>query len=193
MKKTLVVLLVLAPLFAASAQEGSTAGDGAPSASSSSASWFGNGLNDAGTHSRPNQLSLMADLGYGYGFGLGVGARYGITVLPDGFLPQNNDSLMVEFGADLNAYFGYAFFGGGVWVTIPIAVGLRWNLFFTPEVAGFVHVEGGITVNPQGFGLGAGSIWGYYSFTLGVLYKLGNGMCLRAEVGYPFLKVGIAL
>lgn len=206
MRRQLASLLIVSTLLTAgfaSAEEAAatpaTTDNAATAASDSAASasnWFGSGLNDTSSHMRPNQFSVMANIGFGYGFGIGAGARYAISIMDDGFIPSLNDQFLIEFGADFNAYFG--FFGGGIWLQIPIAGGVRYQFFFTDSLAAFVHIEAGLSIFPQGFGAPTTGLFNlfapfgfYYSFTVGGMLNLGS-VVLRAEVGWPFVKVGVA-
>ncbi len=188
MRRSLALFTVAAVLFAgplasrAYAQE-----EGGQSTGGESVVRKPGGLMDASPQERPHMLSFFLELPYyGYGFGLGLGARYTLPIVKDGFIPTLNDSVELEFGLD-------TWFAFGGWFNFAVPIEGRWTFHITPEFSAYGKVGvglGGVVYTGNGFGY-SGFLW-YPSVNLGILYKLG-GVYLRAEVGAPALKVGIAI
>ncbi len=193
MRKTFAAMFVTAALLVTSfahADEAPAAPAATTEASTgaSASGWFGSGMNDTGAHSRPFQFSIMVGISPFAGFGLVPGIRLDIPILDDGFIPNLNDSLEIFVEVDAALYFGSLL--GGFLIGIPVMAGVRWTLYFTDSIAGFVRGGGGISIFPQLFGLGAG-IGGGGLGGLGVLFNLG-AVTLRVETGYPgVLSVGL--
>jgi hypothetical protein len=143
------------------------------------------GLMDASEQDRPSMLSFFVELPYYGGFGIGAGARYTLPLLKNGFISTLNDSIELEFGAD-----GWFAFYGFVAVGIPVEG--RWTFHITPEFSAYGKVGVGLGVAAITYANGSPYFYVYPSVNAGVLYKLG-GIYLRAEVGVPALKLGIAI
>lgn len=131
--------------------------------------------------------------------GIGVGGRF---MLPLGIPPliKNNqirDSFAVEFGADL-LHWSYGYIGSHdySWTEVLPVVGGMWNVWFNEHLAGYPKLE-------LGYAFGWFSGWDYpgagpqptyggffWDIALGGMYKLNNGVTLRAEIGYAGLKLG---
>jgi hypothetical protein len=152
-------------------------------------------LLDRSPQHRDQQLSVFLGLPssiWYYGFGLGVGARYYIPILHDGFIPAVNDEFGIEFGADFTGAFGYGYF----LPIVDIPVEVMWNFHFTQNFSAYAKV--GIAFELQFYGsnyyLGRNNL--YFTVNpvtaVGLFYKFSNTLSLRAEVGYPWIKVGLA-
>jgi hypothetical protein len=129
--------------------------------------------------------------------GYGVGARF---MLPLGIKPLLNnsnvhDGFALEFGADF-LHWSYNYFAGGdySWSEILPVVGVMWNIWLNENFALYPKLE-------AGYAFGWFSGWDYPGarptyggFFIdgagGALYKLNNGLTLRAEVGIAGLKLG---
>ncbi|MBL8918301.1 MAG: hypothetical protein JNJ54_05535 [Myxococcaceae bacterium] len=153
-------------------------------------------LSDASPQRRHPMLSFFLGFPAGY-FGYGgipfsVGARYLQPILHDGFVPSLNDSLSVEAGVDLYAL-GASRFGAAL--AIPIEA--MWALHFSTKFSGYLKLGAALEIrflgdwcwaNVCGGVLGAGII-----AQLGLMYRITDAITLRAELGYPGLKLGIGL
>ncbi len=153
------------------------------------------GLLDKGTgHVRAPMLSFFlgvpyggyygSTFGYSYGFTLGLGLRFYIPIVKEGFLPMLNDSFGIEFGVDT----GFVF-GNYLGLAIGIPVEARWNFHIFPRLEAYAKL---------GFGIGVLAIGNVYVYpypvaNVGVLFKLNKVLYLRAEVGYPAVKIGLGL
>ena len=168
-----------------------------PSSSGGSSSLNGtDGLFDASNKTRKSMLSFFVGLpyggysGYGYygGFPIGLGARFYLPIVPNGFIPSLNDSFGLEFGVDASFYLG-GFGGTGIGLGIPIEA--RWGFHLIPklEVYGKVGFALGFFVVPN-YGV---AFWPYAVAQAGVVYQITETIALRAEVGYPNIKVGIGI
>ena len=129
--------------------------------------------------------------------GIGVGGRF---MLPLGIPPliKNNqirDSFAVEFGADLLHWsYGYLGMHDYSWTEVLPVVGGMWNIWFNEHLAGYPKLELGYAFgwfSNWDFG-GAQPTYGgfFWDIALGAMYKLNNGVTLRAEAGYAGLKLG---
>ena len=112
--------------------------------------------------------------------------------------PTVSDSFALEFGLDyLHWSYDFGIAGSGFsysWTEVLPVVGIMWNIWLSPNFALYPKVEGGYafgwfsgwqgTIGQPAYGGvfidGAG----------GALYKLNNGITLRAEAGIAGLKLG---
>jgi hypothetical protein len=164
------------------------------------------GLLDKSVHERQNQLSVFLEipwygLGWG-GFPIGVGGRFYIPLMKDGFIPAINDEFGIEFGADLAFLLGSYPNGFGMALDIPVEV--RWIFHITPDFS--AHATAGLALQllfNGGFGVfggynnGLGTFYGYgwspvmFYGGAGITYRIAPGFLLRADIGYPALRVGL--
>ena len=135
--------------------------------------------------------------------GIGVGARF---MIPLGIKPlianaNVRDSFALEFGADfLHWSYGFAAFNHDYsWSEVVPVVGAMWNVWLnslSPKLAVYPKLD-------LGYAFGWFSNWDstytgprptyggfFWDVALGALYKLDNGITLRAEAGYAGLKLG---
>jgi hypothetical protein len=154
-------------------------------------------LSDGSPHTRQRLVSGWLGFPYSYygwggvGFPLGIGASYFHPLVPDGFVPNLNDSFNLEAGV-------YATFaaGGGftAWLAVPVTV--AWALHFTPQIAGYLKLGAALNF---AFGYwasywaarGGSFIGGLPIGGVGVMVKLSPSMLLRIEAGYPWFSVGL--
>lgn len=167
--------------------------------SSSSGEWAIKGQNallDKSTgHSRKLMLSFFLGIPfsyYGYGayvsaFSLDFGMRFYFPIVKEGFLPMLNDSFGIEFGADTILVLGGYGYNAAFALAIPIEA--RWNFHIFPRLEAYAKLGGGV-----GFFFG-NYLYPYPVFVVstGILFKVNDVLWLRAEVGYPSLKVGLGL
>lgn len=136
--------------------------------------------------------------------GFGLGARYMIPLPITQLLTRTkfHDYWALEFGADILRFnYDYAFGTTAYsynWTEIIPVVGMMWQFWITDDFAVYPKVEIGYAFgwysDTQG-GTTSGLSGGNHLFpdgTAGLLYKLGNGITLRAEAGYVGGKVGLA-
>jgi hypothetical protein len=151
-------------------------------------------LLDASSKNRKMMLSFFAGIpygagyayygyGYGYGFPLGLSARFYLPIVNNGFIPPVNDSFGLEFGLDTNFYINY-----GTGIGIPVEA--RWNFHLIPKLE--VYGKAGFGLGFFTSGLGT-AFYGYAIAHAGVLYQITDTIALRAEVGYPSIKIGIGI
>ncbi len=151
-------------------------------------------IQDAGAHQRPQMLSFFLGLPYGYGgcgffngpggcgFPVGLSVRYYIPILHEGFIPPANDSFGIEFGADLALYTrnGYFFLG------IPVEA--RWDFHFHQKFQAYVKAGLGLGIHG---GPNNGYAGIYFTTGLGLLFHITESVSLRAEAGFPWVKLGV--
>lgn len=135
--------------------------------------------------------------------GYGLGARYMLPLPITQLLTRTkfHDYWALEFGADImhwNYDYGFGTTGYSYsWTEIVPVVGMMWQFWINDSFAVYPKVELGYAVgwysNTQGStsGLSGGNHF-YPDGTAGLLYKLGNGITLRAEAGYVGGKAGVA-
>lgn len=154
-------------------------------------------LLDKSPQKRPMILSFFAGLPYGYyyyGFPFGVGARFGIPIVHDGFLPMLNDSFGIEFGADL-----YGVAGARFYPTLGLPVELYWAFHFTKNFAAYAKVGAVLEFNFVPYACTAIGCRAYSLVTaspignVGLIWHFSQKLSLRAEAGYPWIKVGLGI
>ena len=135
--------------------------------------------------------------------GFGLGARYMIPLPITQLLTRTkfHDYWALEFGADILRFnYDYAFGTTAYsynWTEIIPVVGMMWQFWITDDFAVYPKVEIGYAFGWYSGtqGTTGGLSGGNHLFpdgTAGLLYKLGNGITLRAEAGYVGGKAGIA-
>ncbi len=159
------------------------------------------GLLDSSPQTRHHMLSFFAVLPWYYGFGVGLGVRYAIPIVPQGFIPKLNDSVELEFGADIFTayYYDYAYgpnFGGGYsYTALAIPLEGRWTFHITDRFSAYGKAGVGWALGFGPYdrfrpGYGGGL---YLIFCPGVLFKVSDTIALRAEVGNFGLRGGIGI
>lgn len=145
-------------------------------------------LLDASSQERPMLLGIHAIVPYGYGFfgfGLGAGATFYIPLVKDGFIPPVNDEFGIDFGADLALFFAYS--SAPFSITIPVCA--LWTFHITDKFSAYAKVGIALRIHP---GWSSPVLPDWVS-VLGVNYMFSKGFGIRAEGGYPGLKIGILL
>ena len=132
--------------------------------------------------------------------GYGIGGRMMLPLPIAGVIhsPSVRDTFAVEVGADLLHWsYDYGFTPGGYsWTEILAVGGFMWNFWLTSQFALYPKID-------LGYALGWFSGWNqpgpqptygglFISGDVGAIYKLTNGLSLRAEVGSANLKLGVA-
>ncbi len=146
-------------------------------------------------------LSLWGIIPWG---GYGAGARF-MLPLPIPSLLANSGTFLrdnwdLEFGADL-LHWSYDFGVPGnsfsySWTEVLPVVGVMWNLWFNRNFALYPKLELGYAFGwfsdwNTGFGASQPTYGGFFvAGDAGALYKLDNGLTLRAEAGSDGLKLG---
>jgi hypothetical protein len=144
-------------------------------------------LLDRSEHTRPMLLDVHVVIPYGYffyGFGIGAGATFYIPLVKDGFIGPVNDEFGIDFGADFIFHIGYgAFFS----VTIPVTA--VWTFHITDTFAAYAKAGIALRIWPGS----SFPVWPDGVGAVGINWMFSKGMGLRAEVGYPGLKVGLLI
>lgn len=153
------------------------------------------GLLDRSPKRRPQMLSVFLGLPYGYyyyGFPFGIGGRYLIPLVHDGFIPALNDEFSIEFGLDLSAAAGTRFYS-----TLGVPVELMWNFHFSKKFAAYVKAGAVLEFNfvpyvcTNQFNCGRGYVSASPIGNLGLIFRFSEKISFRAEVGYPWVKIGL--
>jgi hypothetical protein len=141
----------------------------------------------------PTGLTAWAGLPWG---GWGIGGRYMMPLAIGSLLnsPAVRDTWALEFGMDYlrlgDSVGPYDFHYNEI---LPV-VGIMWDFWFSPNFAIYPKAELGYAFawfsGDNTYGSGYGGL--FASGAGGALYKLGNGLTLRAEVGISGLKGGVA-
>ncbi len=145
-------------------------------------------LLDSAPQERSTRLALFAVLPYGYfglgGFPIGVGGTFYIPLVKDGFIPPVNDEFGIDFGADIVFFLGY---NNPVALWIPVSV--LWTFHILDNLQ--VYAKAGIALRiwPGYFN----AVWPDFTTAVGLNFMLSKSFGLRAEAGYPGIKLGIVL
>jgi len=147
------------------------------------------GLLDTSSHERPQQFSIFGML-YGYGSGIGVAGRYVLPIVKDGFIPTLNDSVELEFGADIWYGWGwgyYSYFGtsANYLGVAPVAEG-TWTFHFFPKFDAYAKLGLGVAFGTNGYGP-----YFYPVGSAGINYRFADRLAFRAEVG-NHLRAGLS-
>ncbi len=148
------------------------------------------GLLDNSPKNRQHMISAFAFIPWWYGLGFGVAGRYAIPIVHNGFIPRLNDSVELEFGADVYYsrwldwnYYGFVF---------PVEG--RWTFHLTPKFSAYGKASLGLRFSYLSYSkyhddLDLSAIhWGLSS---GILYQFNESMAFRAELGVSGLMAGI--
>jgi hypothetical protein len=175
-KRTLRMVMLIWALATASAAQGQT-------------------LLDRSEHYRPQMLSFFVGTPYYYygyrgAFPVGFGLRYYIPILRDGFVPRANDEFGIEFGGDF-ALYNYdgapAFYG----LSIPVEV--LWDFHLMPRFDAYLKLGAAFSVGIGNYAPYVPAPFGVYPVSaVGLRFHVASWFYLRAEVGYPWAKVGFA-
>jgi len=146
-------------------------------------------------------LSLWGIIPWG---GFGAGARF-MMPLPIPSLLANSgtalrDNWDLEFGADI-LHWSYTYGVPGYsfsysWTEVLPVAGIMWNLWFNRNFALYPKLELGYAFGwfsnwDTGYGANQPTYGGFFvAGDVGALYKLDNGLTLRAEAGSDGLKLG---
>jgi hypothetical protein len=143
-------------------------------------------LLDSSPQERPMLLAVHAVLPYsGWafgGFGIGVGGTFYIPLVKNGFIPPVNDEFGIDFGADFLFYPGY--FAG---FSMYVPVSALWTFHITDTFSAYVKVGIALRIWP-------GFVNPFYPdlvSVVGLNWMFAKSIGLRAELGYPGVKVGI--
>ncbi len=146
-------------------------------------------LLDASPQQRDMRLAIFGVLPYGYfgygGFPVGVGATFYIPLVKDGFIPPLNDEFGIDFGADAFIFFGYGVAPIAFWVPVSVL----WTFHFTDKLALYAKAGVALRIWP-GF---VNAVFPDFTTAVGLNFMLSKGFGLRAEAGYPGIKLGILL
>ena len=131
--------------------------------------------------------------------GVGIGARFMLpfpAIKPLLVNTTLRDSFALEFGADY-LHWSYSYLTGAdySWNEVLPVVGMMWNVWLNDQFIVYPKVE-------LGYAFGWLSNWNYpgnqptyggffWDIALGAMYKLNNGLTVRAEAGYAGLKLGV--
>jgi hypothetical protein len=142
---------------------------------------------------------ILAGGGYGWG-GYGIGARFMMPVGIPRLLTRTpfKDYWAIEFGADLRTWSqDYVGFNGSYrWTEILPLGGIMWQFWLNSDVAFYPKAEAGWGIGWYSSDVAGGTRSSHGGIHLdgaaGVIYKIGDGLTLRGEVGYTGLKGGVA-
>jgi hypothetical protein len=157
------------------------------------------GIKDPGPHTRPMGLSALAEIPWWHGIGIGIGARFEIPVLKNGPIKSLNNQLSVEPAFTVGYYRSYVGYlnadNPGVVYFAPMVYGL-WSFHFNERFRAYGGAGFGASIGlPQ-----SNSSYvkvkdeTYFRFdpVVGLFYKFGDRIALRAELGGYGPKVGMA-
>ena len=168
------------------AQEGSDEGGSGGGGSGMRRSGY---LLDASPQQRDMRLAIFAVIPYGYAFyafPLGIGGTFYIPLVKDGFIPPLNDEFGIDFGADLVFFFGYT---SPVAIWIPVSV--LWTFHITDRFAVYAKAGAALRIWPGYVGTFGAAVFPDFIGAVGLNFMLSKSFGLRAEAGYPGLKLGV--
>lgn len=146
-------------------------------------------LLDSAPQERSTRLALFAVLPYGHfrfgSFPIGVGGTFYIPLVKDGFIPPVNDEFGIDFGADIVFYLGYS---NPFALWIPVSV--LWTFHILDNLQ--VYAKAGVALRIWPGELGQ-VVWPDFITAVGLNFMLSKSFGLRAEAGYPGIKLGIVL
>lgn len=143
------------------------------------------------TGTRTNLLDLHVG-GAPYGYGLALGGRFGVPLLHNGFVDELNNSVYLNFGADLYNTYDRRIDGRGMGLGIPIAV--QWNFYFTDEFSAFGELGANLYAGPAFFGGDAFLVDSTWLITsVGGRYHFSEATALHVRLGWPYASIGIEL
>lgn len=154
-------------------------------------------LLDRSPQRRPMMLSFFLGVPYNYyyyGFPFGLGARFMLPIVHDGFITTVNDSFGIEFGADL---FGVA--GTRFYPSLGVPIEVYWQFHFTKNFSAYAKIGAMLEINFVAYGCTTVAcrnwtpVWFQPIGNVGIIYKFTEKVSFRAEVGYPWIKVGIGI
>jgi hypothetical protein len=158
----------------------------------------GSGGSQFGSADGPGGPSVWGILPWG---GFGAGGRYMLPIGITHLLSKTRfrDYWALEFGADILRY-SYDYVGVSSsysWTEIIPVVGMMWQVWFNDNFAVYPKIEAGYAIGWYSGTMGStsglsGGNHIYPGATAGILYKLDNGITLRAEAGYVGAKLGVA-
>lgn len=142
-------------------------------------------LLDRSPQQRDMRLAVFGVIPYGYlgyAFPLGAGATVYLPLVKDGFIPPVNDEFGIDFGADLVFFFGYT---NPIAFWIPVSV--LWTFHFTDTFSLYAKAGVALRIWP-GF---ISAVFPDFTTAVGLNFMLSKGFGLRAEAGYPGIKLGV--
>ncbi len=157
-------------------------------------------IRDSSVHSdRPHHLDFVGSFGFfGYTH-LGLGGWYAFPVVPDGFIPNLNEALYVELGANIERYsWDWGYFGYNCseqwWRVTPMG-GVRWDWYLTDQWTVFAKGK-------LGYGIGFADSYNCNGYTgpisasgvnysavagdggVGAYWKFSEDWAMRFDIGY---------
>jgi hypothetical protein len=131
--------------------------------------------------------------------GIGLGARFMLPLNINPLLAGANttirDSFALEFGADLLTWGHTTLNHDWSWTELLPVGGIMWNVWLTDQLAVYPKGELGYAIGwesgwDDAYGTRASYGGFFWDIALGAMFKLNNGITLRAEAGYAGLKLG---
>ncbi len=143
---------------------------------------------------RPYQLDVHAGFVW-VGKGLASGVRFGIPIIHNGFIKTINNSIYINFGADL--YFLDALdkkksTAYGIAIGIPVT--MHWEFYFTPRWSAFGEVGPNIFLHSGVFD-GHGWDWSpshWFIASAGGRYFINRTLTLTLRLGSPYSSFGVS-
>lgn len=138
---------------------------------------------------RTNLLDLHVG-GAPYGSGLALGGRFGVPLLHNGFVDSINNSVYLNFGADLYNRYDRRLDGRGFGIGIPVA--LQWNFYFVDEFSAFGELGVNFYAGPaffQGDDFLVDGTW--LTTAVGMRYHFDPKTALHLRLGWPYASIGV--
>lgn len=155
------------------------------------------------TGQRPFQLDVHAGFTF-WGLGFATGARFGIPLLHNGFIPNLNNAVYLNFGLDFYYIRSHrepcAGNPGGCDVYGPgfgIPVALHWEFYFSDQWSAFAEIGAQFFAHPAWLSGddGGGFRWrepgAWFVWALGGSYHFNENILLTVRVGSPYIAGGL--
>lgn len=142
---------------------------------------------------RPYQLDVHAGFAW-IGKGLAAGARFGIPIIHNGFIKKINNSIHINFGADLYFIDAVGKKNSAYSMGLGIPVTLHWEFYFTPRWSAFGEVGPNIFIHSETL-KGHGWDWSpghWFIASAGGRYFLSQTLALTLRLGSPYSSFGLS-
>lgn len=140
--------------------------------------------------SRTNLLGVHAGFN-AYGTGVALGARFGVPVLDNGFVNTIDNSVYINFGADLYNTYSRRLDRRGIGIGVPIA--MQWNFNFTEDWSAFGEVGINLFAGPSTFDGDFLVDANWLITAIGGRYHFDESIAFQLRIGTPYTSVGVSI
>lgn len=147
------------------------------------------GIRDTFSGKRPITLDApIVGLQY-VGLGGAAGIRVGIPIVHNGFIPNINNAVYINFGAD----FYWTGYGNKYGMALGFPVTMHWAFYFTRQWSAFAELGVNIYLNPELFEGGAFLFGaGFFYGAIGGKFHISPSFALVLRLGFPYTSFGLS-